>query len=111
MSNKEELPDSPPEFECSITAARMEDPVIAADGFSYERVAIEKWFSNHTTSPKTGEQLSSTDVLPNLTLLTLIKEWVDDLQNLKLQTFMLEHRVSWYLNHPYLAWVVAWVVY
>ena len=52
--SKEELPDSPPEFECSITAERMKDPVIAADGFSYERVAIEKWFSNHSTSPKTG---------------------------------------------------------
>ena len=56
----------------------MEDPVLAADGFSYERVAIEKWFSNHSTSPKTGEQLTTTVVTPNLTLLTLIKEWVDN---------------------------------
>ena len=76
--SKEDLPDCPPEFECSITYLRMGDPVIAADGFSYERVAIEKWFTNHATSPKTAEQLTTTAVTPNLTLLTLIKEWEED---------------------------------
>ena len=39
----------PPEYECCITYGLMQDPVLAADGFSYERVAIEKWFSNHGT--------------------------------------------------------------
>lgn len=34
----------------------MQDPVLAADGFSYERAAIEDWFAKgHRTSPKTGE--------------------------------------------------------
>jgi hypothetical protein len=33
----------------------MEFPVIAADGHSYERDAIEKWLSTgHITSPLTG---------------------------------------------------------
>ena len=33
----------------------MQDPVLAADGFSYEREAIEDWFAKgHRTSPKTG---------------------------------------------------------
>ena len=33
----------------------MQDPVLAADGFSYERAAIEDWFAKgHRTSPKTG---------------------------------------------------------
>ena len=35
--NDQELPDSPPEFECSITAERMKDPVIA-----------ERWFQLRT---------------------------------------------------------------
>ena len=36
----------------------MQDPVLAADGFSYERAAIEDWFAKgHRTSPKTGLQL------------------------------------------------------
>ena len=33
----------------------MEDPVLAADGFSYERAAIQDWFTKgHRSSPKTG---------------------------------------------------------
>jgi uncharacterized protein len=36
----------------------MENPVIAADGHSYERGAIERWFSTgHNTSPLTGLRL------------------------------------------------------
>ena len=34
----------PREFECSITLEVMVDPVVAADGYTYEREAIEKWF-------------------------------------------------------------------
>ncbi len=29
----------------------MRDPVIAADGHTYERVEIESWFANNRTSP------------------------------------------------------------
>ncbi len=33
----------------------MENPVIAADGHSYEKEAITQWFSSgHNTSPLTG---------------------------------------------------------
>ena len=31
---------------CPITNMPMQDPVIAPDGISYERLAIQKWFSN-----------------------------------------------------------------
>eukprot|EP00037_Helgoeca_nana_P026119 m.293220 g.293220 ORF g.293220 m.293220 type:complete len:74 (+) comp27138_c2_seq3:4415-4636(+) len=31
------------------------DPVIAADGQTYERAPIEKWFEDDATSPLTGE--------------------------------------------------------
>lgn len=47
----------PPEFVDCITQEIMEDPVITADGHSYERAAIEKWLKLHDTSPKTGEVL------------------------------------------------------
>jgi len=56
----------------------MVDPVFTADGHSYERSAIEEWFKNKTTSPKTGLPLDSNALLPNLTLQIQIKEWVDD---------------------------------
>ncbi|MCC2667386.1 MAG: hypothetical protein K0S63_1302, partial [Gammaproteobacteria bacterium] len=35
-----EVPDA---FECPITAEIMLDPLMASDGHSYERIAIEKW--------------------------------------------------------------------
>merc|ERR1711964_274552 len=36
---------------CPITMMLMTDPVIAADGHSYERTAIEKWLKDNDTSP------------------------------------------------------------
>ncbi|KAI5079636.1 hypothetical protein GOP47_0005115 [Adiantum capillus-veneris] len=47
----------PPEFVDCITHSLMQDPVITADGHSYERSAIEDWLKSHDTSPKTGEVL------------------------------------------------------
>ncbi|DBA89960.1 TPA: hypothetical protein ACH3X2_004388 [Trebouxia sp. C0005] len=38
--------------------AAMHDPVIAADGHTYERHAMEHWLLKHGTSPITGAQLS-----------------------------------------------------
>jgi hypothetical protein len=35
---------APDEYLCPITGEMMSDPVIALDGHSYERSAIEKWF-------------------------------------------------------------------
>jgi hypothetical protein len=43
----------------------MTDPVVCADGHTYERAAIERWFSTHATSPKTNERLSSRALIPN----------------------------------------------
>ena len=43
----------------------MTDPVLCADGHSYERAAIVKWFASHSTSPLTNAHLDSKDILPN----------------------------------------------
>ena len=48
--DKDDFPDAPDAFTCSITYCRMVDPVITADGHSYERLAIEEWFKNKSTS-------------------------------------------------------------
>ena len=43
----------------------MSDPVVAADGHTYERVNIQRWVRENgprVKSPKTGEQLASTEV-------------------------------------------------
>jgi len=36
----------------------MQDPVVCVDGHSYERVNIERWFRESSTSPATGAPVS-----------------------------------------------------
>lgn len=55
-------------FRCPITSEVMADPVIAADGHTYERTAIERWLSQHLSSPMTNAPLPSRALLPNFTL-------------------------------------------
>jgi hypothetical protein len=42
----------PNEYLCSLTLEVMVDPVIAADGHTYERAAITRWFRQSKRSPK-----------------------------------------------------------
>ena len=54
----DELLPVPDSFVCPISYEIMRDPVVTADGLSYERAAIEHWFSTgHRTSPRTNEPL------------------------------------------------------
>lgn len=54
----------------------MEDPYIAADGFTYEADAIKGWLnSGHKTSPMTNLKLDHCDLLPNHALSYAIQEW------------------------------------
>lgn len=55
-------------FRCPITREVMADPVIAGDGHTYERAAIEHWLTQHMSSPMTNEPLPSRTLLPNFTL-------------------------------------------
>jgi len=51
---------------CPITKLTMQDPVMAADGHSYERTAIERWFAQGgTLSPMTGAALAHFQLTPN----------------------------------------------
>eukprot|EP00270_Netrium_digitus_P008888 TRINITY_DN2687_c0_g1_i2.p1 TRINITY_DN2687_c0_g1~~TRINITY_DN2687_c0_g1_i2.p1 ORF type:complete len:819 (-),score=207.79 TRINITY_DN2687_c0_g1_i2:115-2490(-) len=59
-------------FICPLSKERMKDPVVAADGFTYERKHIEEWFSSSSLSPMTGEKLENTSITPNHTILSLI---------------------------------------
>ncbi|KQJ92155.1 E3 ubiquitin-protein ligase PUB23 [Brachypodium distachyon] len=68
---------SPAEFVCPISMTRMQDPVTAPSGVTYERGAIERWLAaGHTTCPVSGHgPLSLADLVPNLTLQRLILSW------------------------------------
>ncbi|GMH90904.1 hypothetical protein TL16_g11903 [Triparma laevis f. inornata] len=62
------------EFLCPITRLLITDPVIASDGHTYDRTAIERWLKTHSNSPKTGETLKTKDLTPNITLKRLLQD-------------------------------------
>ena len=45
------------------------------DGFTYERSAIEQWLKTHNTSPATGAELESKQLIPCHALRSLILEF------------------------------------
>ncbi|XP_074571723.1 putative U-box domain-containing protein 50 [Curcuma longa] len=58
---------------CPILQEMMENPHVAADGFSYEHDAIKGWLeSGHETSPMTNLKLKHTDLTPNHALRSLL---------------------------------------
>jgi hypothetical protein len=50
----------------------MTDPVIAADGHSYEKAAMENWLQDHAMSPVTKQALDHPWVTPNINLRKVI---------------------------------------
>eukprot|EP00425_Heterocapsa_triquetra_P027072 CAMPEP_0195109258 /NCGR_PEP_ID=MMETSP0448-20130528/88986_1 /TAXON_ID=66468 /ORGANISM="Heterocapsa triquestra, Strain CCMP 448" /LENGTH=248 /DNA_ID=CAMNT_0040145869 /DNA_START=18 /DNA_END=761 /DNA_ORIENTATION=- len=63
------LPKVPSCFVCPIGQQLMADPVSTVDGATFEREHIEAHFNNgHTTSPATGERLSSLELTANAPL-------------------------------------------
>lgn len=54
----------------------MHDPVVAADGQTYERACIQQWFdTGKRTSPYTLAQLSDTRLTPNYSIKSAISDW------------------------------------
>jgi len=53
----------------------MDDPCVAADGYTYDRKAIEKWLEEKDKSPMTNIPLPHKILIPNYTLLSAILEW------------------------------------
>lgn len=52
-------------FICPISLEIMQDPVITADGYTFERARIEAWFKEHNTNPLTNVALDSKALIPN----------------------------------------------
>lgn len=52
----------------------MHDPVIAADGYTYERMAIADWLEREVISPVTGELLLHVWLVPNLVIKSLMSQ-------------------------------------
>ncbi|XP_024968508.1 U-box domain-containing protein 13-like isoform X2 [Cynara cardunculus var. scolymus] len=68
----------PDDFRCPISLELMKDPVIVSTGQTYERSCIEKWLeAGHHTCPKTQQNLTSTALIPNYVLRSLIAQWCE----------------------------------
>ena len=73
-------------FECPISTEIMNEPVIAEDGYSYEKEEIVNWIKlsedkgNPITSPITGDNMGKT-LIPNTVLKDIIKNSVFDRQH------------------------------
>jgi hypothetical protein len=77
MNDKFPIPDDV--FTDIIGREVMFDPVVACDGFTYERAAIEHWFkSGKNTSPTTNQPMLSQELIPNLSLRAAIGRWADE---------------------------------
>ncbi|KAJ7955918.1 Protein kinase domain [Quillaja saponaria] len=65
----------PGHYYCPILQEIMDDPYIAADGFTYEHRAIKAWLRKHTVSPVTKVRLQNSMLTPNHTMRSSIQEW------------------------------------
>lgn len=66
---------APSHYYCPILQEIMDDPHIAADGFTYEHIAIKTWLDRHDVSPVTKVRLQTKMLTPNHILRSAIEEW------------------------------------
>ena len=71
-----------PTIICPITQEIMVEPVIAFDGQSYEKTAIETWFKSNNKSPSNGTELPSRMLIANHSLRKLISEIYNNIPDL-----------------------------
>ena len=70
---------APTSFLCPISQELMRDPVVCADGHSYDRKNIARWLRAKRTSPKTGLPLEHITLTPNHALRNSIEEFMEQL--------------------------------
>lgn len=68
---KQEIPT---DLICPITGQLMKNPVITENGQTYEKEAIEEWFTRKKTDPLTGMKIN-THLIPNFLLRKICDEY------------------------------------
>ena len=79
----------PEEFVCPITMVLFNDPVVAADGFTYERWAIVQHLKRQQTSPKTNLPLANEMLIPNANMRIHIQDLIR-----RLRAFLVEKQTE-----------------
>ena len=78
MSSDSSGVDVPDELRCPISCELFQDPVLAADGFNYEREHIEAWLRTHDRSPLTNAVLRHKELTPSNTVRGQIARYLED---------------------------------
>lgn len=65
------------EFICPITYELMREPVVASDGHTYEKSAIEKWLKTSRVSPRNGETIQAFTI-PNFNVRKMIQDIINE---------------------------------
>jgi len=73
-------------FFCPLTLQIFRKPVIAEDGFTYERTAITQWLETNSVSPMTRAPISKR-IINNILLEQMISDWKEKVKNLNLDSF------------------------
>ncbi|KAL3131854.1 hypothetical protein ABBQ38_007567 [Trebouxia sp. C0009 RCD-2024] len=58
---------------CPLTKELLKEPMIAADGYTYEKHAFQEWLKQHNNSPVTGKPLHDASMLPNFAIVALVE--------------------------------------
>ena len=69
---------APDDLQCPISQELMRDPVVAADGRTYERAQIAEWIKSHNTSPMTNERLDHKHLCSNDIARERVRQFIDD---------------------------------
>eukprot|EP01138_Halocafeteria_seosinensis_P003338 gb/GECG01003414.1/.p1 GENE.gb/GECG01003414.1/~~gb/GECG01003414.1/.p1 ORF type:complete len:344 (+),score=41.63 gb/GECG01003414.1/:1-1032(+) len=69
--------ECPGSFICPLSRSVMVDPVVCADGYTYEKSEITRRLGVSEQSPKTKERMEHKNVVPNNVLLKDISDFVD----------------------------------
>ena len=84
MKNQPETLEPPDELVCPISLVLMtNDPVLAADGITYERSSIEDWFKKSKAkgsvvySPVHGTEMESMVLMPNIGIRNMARAFKD----------------------------------
>jgi len=91
-----------PSLVCPLTRGIMREPVLASDGWSYERRALEKHIARAgrimPVSPVTGQRLSTRLFTPNLLVRQLVRQYLPDLGPLEEPLPVIQRLHIWHVQ-------------
>lgn len=74
-----EIDKVPQELVCPITLELYIEPVVLADGHTFEKESIVRWFRHHETNPMTGVKVEHKQLVPNLNVRNMCRDFCESL--------------------------------